>query len=68
MFMVDALASSYWPDGPGVNMFLANEIQKGAAITAAAAGPHTGFSADGGGEGSLKRSVEMTVEMSTSDL
>ena len=44
--------------------------KRGAAITAAAAaaGPHTGFSADDVRESSLKRSAEMMVEMSVLDL
>lgn len=28
IFMTPALVSSYWPDGPGVNLFLSNKIQK----------------------------------------
>lgn len=74
-YIYGALAASYWPDGPGVNMFLSNKIQKKerkkeskAAMTSAAAGHHTGFSADNIGERSFKCSAEMTVKMSTLDL
>lgn len=40
------------------------KYKRGAAVTAAAAGPQTGFSADDVGESSLKCSAEMTVEVS----
>lgn len=64
MFMIPALALSYWPDGPGVNFYPIKYKEK-AALTAAAVGAHTGISADDVGESSLKCSAGMTVKMYT---
>lgn len=68
IFMVPALACSYWPDGPGVNVSLSNKIQKGSSCNCCCGWPSYRLFCSLCGESSLECSAETTVKMSTQDL